>query len=186
MNGRPALIAVDGANGRAIVDAADRIAPDGRPSIKGISRWDASGLFEQLLIGGAEGGAVSPRMLVLLYAADLAFRLRWEIEPALAEGHSVVAAPYIQTAVAFGRACGLSAKWLDGVFRFARRPSESRIVGDAVPASARADAGFVEFGCALISEPGGRFSRRELAARTRRHLPARTRLRARRADHRAR
>ena len=65
MRGGPALIAVDGANGRAIADAANRIAPDGRPSIRGISRWDASGLFEQLLVGGAEGGAVSPRMLVL-------------------------------------------------------------------------------------------------------------------------
>ena len=40
--------------------------------------------------------------LLLLYAADLAFRLRWEIRPALAEGYTVVAAPYVETAVAFG------------------------------------------------------------------------------------
>ena len=57
----------------------------------------------------AAAGAPSARTLLLLYAADLAFRLRWEIRPALAAGRTVVAAPYVDTAVAFGRAAGVPA-----------------------------------------------------------------------------
>ena len=42
------------------------------------------------------------RTLALVYAADLAFRLRWEIRPVLDAGGVVVASPYVETAVAFG------------------------------------------------------------------------------------
>ena len=41
-----------------------------------------------------------PRTLILLYAADLAFRLRWQIRPVLEEGTHVIAAPYLETVVA--------------------------------------------------------------------------------------
>src|SRR6516162_11898305 len=116
MSPRPRLIAVDGANGRALIVAAQRMAHDDQ-----VSRWDASGLFEQLAMTGDDISTTSPRLLLLLYAADLAFRLRWEIEPALAEGRSVVAAPYIDTAMAFGRACGCQVKWLNNLFSFGRR-----------------------------------------------------------------
>ena len=51
----------------------------------------------------SQWGFKDPRTLLLLYAADLAFRLRWEIRPALAEGHTVIAAPYLDTAFAFSR-----------------------------------------------------------------------------------
>src|SRR5207244_10549402 len=94
----------------------------------GISRWDASGVFQDLAVADAAAGAPSARTLLLLYAADLAFRLRWQIRPALAEGRTVVAAPYIDTATAFGRAAGLKAGWLTDLFRFAPPPTERRIV----------------------------------------------------------
>jgi len=186
MKARAALIAVDGANGRAIVAAAKRVVPAGRRALKGVSHFDASGLFEQMLVADDDAGPASPRTLLLLYAADLAFRLRWEIEPSLAEGQSVVAAPYVETAVAFGRACGLSQKWLRNLFRFARKPTERRTV-DAPPGPTRpATAGFVEFGCAQLAQPDGPWSDKKLAARTRAHLRARTgRSRARRVVRRA-
>jgi thymidylate kinase len=139
MSRRPHLIAVDGANGRAVVAAAQRLAHEDQ-----LSRWDASGLFEQLVMNGDDISMTSPRLLLLLYAADLAFRLRWEIEPALAEGRSVVAAPYIDTAMAFGRACGCQVKWLNNLFSFGRRPTERHVVSTP-PARAKAKAGFVEF-----------------------------------------
>ena len=34
------------------------------------------------------------------------FRLRWEIRPVLEAGGVVIAAPYVETAVAFGAAAG--------------------------------------------------------------------------------
>ena len=58
----------------------------------GVSRWDASGLFDELVAGGEQAGRPSARTLLLLYAADLAFRLRREIRPTLAEGRTVIAA----------------------------------------------------------------------------------------------
>ena len=160
---RPRLIAVDGANGRALLAAAQRIAHDDR-----VSRWDASGLFEQLIMAGDDISTTSPRLLLLLYAADLAFRLRWEIEPALAEGKPVVAAPYVETAMAFGRACGFQAKWLNNLFRFARRPAERHILSSP-PERARASAGFIEFASAHLESLDGP----DLARRTRTYLRAR-------------
>jgi hypothetical protein len=84
----------------------------------GVSQWDASGLFFQL--GRSQCPDVpSPKTLLMLYAADLAFRLRWEIGPLLAEGKDVVAAPYVETAVAFGRAAGVELEWMEQLFEFA-------------------------------------------------------------------
>jgi hypothetical protein len=136
------LIAVDGANGRAVIEHAQQLTR-GHRGIKGVSQWDASGLFEQLL---AEDDDIvtTPRILLLLYAADLAFRLRWEVEPALAEGDDVIAAPYIETAVAFGRAHGVPGKWLSNLFRFARKPDRQLKVSGG-PAKRRGSSGFVEF-----------------------------------------
>src|SRR5207244_1565842 len=101
-------------------------------------------------------------------------RLRWEIEPALAEGRHVVAAPYIDTAVAFGRACGLPAKWLSGLFRFARKPSVRRVIRTP-PGAARPMAGFVEFGCSQLGQRGRPDVRLKhaLASHTGRYLGAR-------------
>jgi Thymidylate kinase len=114
------LIAVDGVDAAAIVAVArDALVSPWRG---GISKWDASGVFQELAVADREAGAPSARTLLLLYAADLAFRLRWQIRPALAEGRTVVAAPYVATAVAFGRAAGLPGKWLASLFGFAPRP----------------------------------------------------------------
>jgi len=80
---------------------------------------------------------------LLLYAADLAFRLRWQVRPALAEGRTVVVAPYVQTAIAFGRAAGLPAAWLDNLFRFAPRASERQVVAARDPNAVAIKDGFV-------------------------------------------
>ena len=45
--------------------------------------------------------------------------LRWQIRPALEEGTHVIAAPYLETVIGFGRAAGLSQGWLRRVLAFA-------------------------------------------------------------------
>jgi len=168
---KPALIAVDGLNGRAMMAAARKVSKGDRGrSGHGISRWDASGLFDQLVVAGDEAGTPSVRTLLLLYAADLAFRLRWEIQPAMAEGRTVVAAPYVDTAMAFGRAAGVPAGWLGSLFHFAPQPAERHHVVTAMPRAARVPDGFVEFGCARLAGNRSRLTRGEFAARIRRHL----------------
>jgi hypothetical protein len=139
------LIAVDGVDADALVKAA-RAALESRAR-GGISKWDASGVFQELAVADSAAGAPSPRTLLLLYAADLAFRLRWQIRPALLEGRAVVAAPYIDTAVAFGRAAGLSSVWLTNLFRFAPRPTERRVVHTARGRTHDVKDGFVAFSC---------------------------------------
>jgi hypothetical protein len=121
----------------------------------GVSWWDASGVFFEVGLGKRKHRAASPRTLLLLYAADLAFRLRWEIRPALAEGQTVIAAPYLDTAFAFGAACGLSREWLASLFAFAPAPDayyvtrERRRVGGG---KANGKAGFAEFSNAVVAE----------------------------------
>jgi hypothetical protein len=169
---KPALIAVDGVSGAAVVQGArDALTSIDRAKRSGISHWDASGVFEELAVADEAAGQPSVRTLLLLYAADLAFRLRWEIRPALAEGGSVVAAPYVETAVAFGRAAGLSAGWLKNLFLFAPRPTERKFVAGAVARSGRAD-GFVEFGCERLSASVNGVTRVQLAERVASHLRA--------------
>jgi len=149
------LIAVDGSRGADLVKSADRLAAALRA--RGvdcvISRWDASGLFGELA-QSSERGAASPRSLALVYAADLAFRLRWEIRPALAAGVVVIAAPYRETAVALGATCGLPEPWLRELFRFAPAPDlqclarERKVDRGWKP---RFDRGFAEY-CAAVFE----------------------------------
>ena len=167
------LIAVDGANGAAVAEAArSALSTSGRRR-GGISWWDASGLFEQLTVAGDEAGLPSARTLLLLYAADLAFRLRWEIEPTLADGNTVVAAPYVDTAVAFGRAAGLPGGWLTNLFRFTLTPGDRRYVDAAAAHAAVKPHGFVEFACAQLSGRVLGLTRQQLAGRTRARLKAR-------------
>jgi thymidylate kinase len=158
-SGRGALIAVDGVDAAAVSAAATRALkthPRG-----GISRWDASGVFQELAVADSAAGAPSPRTLILLYAADLAFRLRWQIRPAMAEGRTVVAAPYVDTATAFGRAAGLPPSWLMNLFRFAPRPADTIIV-HAAARSAPQTEGFVGFSCDRMAGPGGTRTRRDV------------------------
>ena len=169
---RATLIAVDGVNGAAVTSAGRRVlAKHGRRRRGGVSGWDASGLFEQLVVAEKEAGSASARTLLLLYAADLAFRLRWQIEPALAAGKVVVAAPYVDTAVAFGRAAGLRGGWLTNLFQFALKPGERHYVDQIVPRSG-APHGFIEFACAQVAGRHLSLTRHDLAARTRARLAA--------------
>jgi hypothetical protein len=162
------LISLDGANGGAVFAAAHSLTTDGRRGA-GISEWDASGLFEDLAIAPDGAGAPSARSLLLLYAADLAFRIRWEIRPALDEGRVVIAAPYVDTAIAFGRAAGLPGGWLKSLFRFAPRPEETHRIA-ALLAHVADRRGFVEFGCERLAGTRAALTPRQLMERTGRYL----------------
>ena len=156
------LIAVDGVDPAAIL--AHARAALGHASRGGISRWDASGVFQELAVADKAAGAPSARTLLLLYAADLAFRLRWQIRPALSEGRTVVAAPYVDTALAFGRAAGLKPSWLMNLFRFAPR-ARQRLYAHATASRASAVTdGFVRFSVDRMAVDRG--SRRRIVAQT--------------------
>lgn len=151
------LVAVDGSRGKDVSGAADALAErlrrDGVECV--ISRWDASGLFGELAQAGSPGRQVSPRTLSLVYAADLAFRLRWEIRTAIETGAVVIAAPYLETAVAFASACGLPESWLRDLLQFAPAPDVRGIVSERKSDRGwkpRLDRGYCEYGAALFEE----------------------------------
>ncbi|MGH9139659.1 MAG: hypothetical protein ACRD2I_00805 [Vicinamibacterales bacterium] len=170
---RRVLIAVDGVDPAAILTEARAAA--GASATAGISRWDASGVFQELAVAGKAAGAPSARTLLLLYAADLAFRLRWQIRPALAEGRTVVAAPYVETAVAFGRAAGLDPAWLTNLFRFAPRPSRRRFVHTSARRAATVKEGFVGFSCNRLAGAGAKSERHRMVEQTAAQLRRRDR-----------
>ena len=168
----PRLISIDGVNAAALKHAARATVTANRRHRPGVSVWGASGIFDELTFAESEAGIPSARTLILLYAADLAFRLRWEIRPALEEGRLVIAAPYVTTAIAFGRAAGLDPTWLTDLFHFAPVPGERRAV-DVAPARQVADrSGFVEFGWLRVEKRLAGITRLQLMDRTRRHLRA--------------
>jgi hypothetical protein len=142
------FLSIDVVEGRDSIPSANQLleskAVEGR-----ISTWGASKVFseiEDLKVNQTP----SPRTLVLLYAADLFFRLRWEVVPALDEGRCVVAVPYVATGVAFGVVVGLPITWLTEVFRFAPQPSERFHVSRTPSAEPGASSlGFVEF-CSMV------------------------------------
>lgn len=148
------LIAVDGSRAKDVNAAAAAIvsALKDKGIECAISRWDASGLFTELA-AGAHDRNVSVRSLSLVYAADLAFRLRWEIRPVLEAGGVIVAAPYIETVVAFGGSCGLEEQWLRQLLRFAPQPTcygraEERKMQR--PWKRRTDRGYCEFAAVML------------------------------------
>jgi hypothetical protein len=150
------LIAVDGSRGKDVDAAAGALAAGlQRAGVDcAISRWDASGLFAELAAAARDDRNVSVRSLALVYAADLAFRLRWEIRPVLESGGTVIAAGYIETPVAFGVSCGLGEEWLRQLLRFAPSPhlrgrAEERKIDR--PWKRRLDRGYTEY-CALMLE----------------------------------
>jgi hypothetical protein len=121
---RGRLIAIDGTRGKDISAAAAAViaALKERSVDCAISRFDASGLFGELAAAGRGDRHISARTLTLVYAADLAFRLRWEIRPVLESGGIVVAAAYTETAVAFGASAGLEEAWIRELLRFGPKP----------------------------------------------------------------
>ena len=178
---RRALVAVEAVRGRdaergaSQVRAALRSKRDGTGA--GISHWDASGTFFELHLGGGKNLTLSPRTLLLLYASDLAFRLRWEIQPAIAAGQVVIAASYTETACAFGEAAGVPRKWIAELFRYVPRPDLCLHVKDAkdgAPWKPRAMDGFPEFGAAALSP--GEPSRRRSSPRCEQAVEALRRL----------
>ena len=120
---RGQLISLEGACGQRLKPAAKHVLDSFcRNQEGGISYWNASGIFTDMRLQDPNIATPSPRTLLLLYAADLAFRLHWEIRPALEQGQCVVAAPYIHTAIAFGKAAGVQRRWMLQLFRFAPQP----------------------------------------------------------------
>jgi hypothetical protein len=165
------LISVDGTRGKDVTLAANdivaRLKHDGIECA--VSRWDASGLFTDMTAGIGGDRNVSIRTLSLVYAADLAFRLRWEIRPVLEAGGVVIAAPYIDTAVAFGSICGLDEEWLRRLMRFAPAAGYRGLVDERKidrPWKRRTDRGYAEYGALLL----------EAAAPKRVSKPARRRM----------
>jgi hypothetical protein len=136
------LCSIDAVCSRDLLPAARKFL-QANNSGGGFSTWDASHIFYELQELD-QTNLPSARTLLLLYAADLRFRLRWEILPALEEGQLVVAIPYVQTGIAFGLANGLPEKWIHEVFRFAPAAAESFwLHGTSSPAAS--PDGFLEF-----------------------------------------
>jgi hypothetical protein len=153
---RARLIAIDGSRGADVAKSADRLAEELRK--RGvecvISRWDASGLFGELA-QTSERVTASPRTLSLVYAADLAFRLRWEIRTALDAGTVVIAAPYVETAIAFGAVAGLPEQWLRELLRFAPPADVQALARERKldrTWKPRLDRGYAEY-CSALFEP---------------------------------
>lgn len=149
------LVGVEGTRGKDVARAARRVwnALKDRGATGGVSGWDASGTFFELRLGKHKNLTPSPRTLLLLYASDLSFRLRWQIRPALAQGHTIVAAPYVESAVAFGAAAGLPRRWLTELFRFAPRPDVCLHLKEKKASSGWKDKwmdGFGEFGNVIL------------------------------------
>jgi len=155
------LIALEGTRGKDLAASAERLARHaGRNGDAGWSLWDASNTFYELSLSKARNLAPPPRTLLLLYASDLMFRLRWEIEPALQEGQTVIAAPYVESAIAMGIALGLSKEWLDELFSFVRKPDAAVRLKEKVKhknKSKKKDkkkpaSSFVEFCCDSLAD----------------------------------
>ncbi len=144
------LVAVDGVSGPEVAALAKRVLPPEAAAAAGTSLWDASNVFAELKLDDPSIPGLSPRSLLLCYAADLAFRLRWEIRPALEEGRTVVAAPYVSTAIAFGRVTGLPRRWMLELFSMAPRPLVAHVAPADAPPEAPPRGGFIEFCCAML------------------------------------
>ena len=149
------LITVEGSRGKDTDAAAATLVnalKDARVE-SAISHFDASGLFGELAAAAGAHRHISVRTLTLVYAADLAFRVRWEIRPVLEAGGVVVAAPYAETAVAFGVSCGLSAEWIRELLRFAPIPDLRARAEERKPNRGwkpRLDRGYAEYCAAML------------------------------------
>lgn len=151
------LIALDGTRAADLRRAAELLSRrlSSRHGDVGISWWDASGVFFEMALGKRKHRAASARTLLLLYASDLLFRVRWEIQPAIDAGRTVIAVPYLDAALAFGQANGLSRDWLVSLFRFAPAPSACYRAPEHKKSAGWKNGhreGFAEFASAILSE----------------------------------
>lgn len=168
------LIALDGTGGSELDQAARKVVKqvEGKPAA-GLSRFDSSNTFFELRMAKGKRGYAPPQTLVLLYASDLLFRLRWEIRPALAEGRTVVAAPYVQTVIGFGVAAGLPRDWLEELFAFAPAPDialrlkEKRRVKEK---ASKGSGGYLDFCCWNLTGISPKWTAPELRCRVLAHL----------------
>lgn len=176
MGSKGQLIALDG-TGNPTLGAATKLLVrqyGGAKAQIGVSRWDASSIFFDILGGPRDIPGATPRTLLLLYATDLAFRLRWEIEPSLAEGRTVIAAPYVEVAVAFAKATGVSSKWVKRLFAFAPAADASFRVeeADAPLKSGQPVENFLEFCFLQLRKGEGRWATGEARIAFLQHLRA--------------
>lgn len=144
------IIAVEGVHADALTAAAETVA--GRCG-GGISFWDASGVFAELAVTEEAAGRPSVRTLLLLYASDLAHRLRTEVLPIIDAGGNVVVAPYLETALAFSRVGGVDSQWISEIFAFAPPPS-TRYYAPAHAGVRSERQGFVELGARKLNGHG--------------------------------
>jgi thymidylate kinase len=139
---RGQLFSIDGPASHDLLPAARKLLQT-RDGEGGFSTWDASNIFYELQKLEPDNPP-SAKTLLLLYAADLRFRLRWQILPALEEGQLVIAIPYVETGIAFGLANGLPEKWINEIFSFAPDATECFWL-NGTPSRAASSEGFLEF-----------------------------------------
>jgi thymidylate kinase len=169
------LIALDGGAGVPLDVVARNLAHSLRDATGagGVSSWDASGIFTDLSADDSEVATASARTLTLLYAADLAFRVRWHIVPALEAGESVVAAPYVESAKALAIAAGLPKRWLDELFAFAPKPSICyRVDPAALRGTSRGRSSYPEWFTGIVASNGHGISPKQLQAKSTEYLKA--------------
>jgi hypothetical protein len=171
VKGSGQIVAVEGVIGGSLAATARTLAASSREPRGVVSFWDGSGLFSEVAVTEEIAGRPSARTLLLLYASDLVFRLRAEVQPALDTGATVVIAPYVDTAVAFGRAAGIDPRWMADMFCFAPTSARVHYVGAATPSSSERQ-GFVEFSARQIVAPGNERAVQALVNATDRHLRA--------------
>lgn len=169
------LIALDGARGPELVTTARKLlrSVSSRGAEAGVSGWDASGIFWELRKGEKTGPHPSPRTLLLLYACDLAFRLRWEIRPALEEGMTVIATPYVESAAAFGKATGVPRRWLIELLSFAPQAEASYRLKEKKNSPdwrGKRSEGFLEFCCKTLIKASPAWNAAEICERFLDHL----------------
>jgi hypothetical protein len=180
MTGKGRLIALEGTGGRSMAVAIRRLERSLRQAdiAGGVSGWDASDIFFQIASGARGIPAPPPRTLIHLYACDLAFRLRWQIRPALEEGTTVIAAPYVETAIAFGRGAGLPHSWLREIFSFAPAPDVCyRVPESTIPVERRGKPSdsFLEFCFAQLRSGPGYWETEQIRRGFHIHLESRAR-----------
>src|SRR5262245_7667788 len=164
VSGGGRLIAIDGTVSAALHAAARALRADGYKGAR-VSEWDASRIFAELAEADDQT-LPSARVLLLLYATDLAYRLKSEIRPALEEGRTVIAAPYVRTALAFGRAAGLRGVWLHNLFSFAPAANESHLITHEGHRVAPHQVGFVEAAASVVGQAQRGLSQDRLLQRT--------------------